>query len=56
MDALEHMEWQERFHNHRCVDCGERFSCCGELCANSEWAVCRGCAGEREAELQREAT
>lgn len=49
MDALEHMDWQERWHTHRCIDgCGE-FRCCGELCADSEWALCRGCAGEREA-------
>lgn len=56
MDAADQHDWQERWHAHRCTDCGEWFNCSGTLCADSEYAVCAGCAGEREAELQREAT
>lgn len=57
MDALDHMDWQERWHPHGCMECLDEFMCCCEACAKTYWAVCRGCAGEREAvEMWQEAT
>ena len=57
MDALDQIAWEQKWHPHICIDCCAEFRCNGELCADSEWALCRGCAGEREAvEMWQEAT
>lgn len=56
MDAETYYAEQERWHVHRCVDCGAQFRCHGELCADSEWALCADCACNREDVYIEEAT